>query len=51
MTSLIDSDGVANTIQTQRFELDTLAETADERGDAVLGALYDYAEMIALQSD
>lgn len=27
--------------------LDTLAETADERGQAILGALYDYAEQIA----
>jgi len=27
--------------------MDTLAETADERGEAILGALYDYAEMIA----
>jgi exodeoxyribonuclease-1 len=28
-------------------ELDKLAETADERGELILGALYDYAEMIA----
>ncbi|MFO1338099.1 MAG: exodeoxyribonuclease I [Burkholderiaceae bacterium] len=27
--------------------LDTLAETADERGQTILGALYDYAEQIA----
>jgi len=27
--------------------MDTLAEAADEHGEAILGALYDYAEMIA----
>ena len=28
-------------------EIDALAETADERGEEILGALYDYAEAIA----
>ncbi|MET7014979.1 exodeoxyribonuclease I [Uliginosibacterium flavum] len=28
-------------------QIDTLSETADERGEAILGALYDYAEAIA----
>ena len=28
-------------------EIDTLSETADARGEAILGALYDYAEAIA----
>ena len=33
---------------TQFFErIDTLSENADERGQAILGELYDYAEMIA----
>ena len=33
---------------TQFFEcIDKLSETADERGQAILGELYDYAEMIA----
>lgn len=33
---------------TAFFErIDTLSETADERGEAILGALYDYAEQIA----
>ena len=33
---------------TQFFErIDTLSENADERGQAILGALYDYAETIA----
>ncbi|HEV8689683.1 MAG TPA: exodeoxyribonuclease I, partial [Ideonella sp.] len=32
----------------QFFErLDTLAESTDERGQEILGALYDYAEQIA----
>jgi exodeoxyribonuclease-1 len=28
-------------------EIDALSETADERAEEILGALYDYAEMIA----
>jgi exodeoxyribonuclease-1 len=28
-------------------EIDVLAETADERGEGILGALYEYAEAIA----
>ena len=42
-------DGVGGlTTLTQFFEqLDALAETADERGQAILGELYDYAEQIA----
>jgi exodeoxyribonuclease-1 len=31
--------------------IDTLSETADERGEAILGALYDYAELIAPELD
>jgi exodeoxyribonuclease-1 len=31
--------------------IDTLSESADERGEAILGALYDYAEMIAPPAD
>ena len=30
-------------------QIDALSETADERGEAILGALYDYAEAIAPQ--
>jgi exodeoxyribonuclease-1 len=44
---LMQGEGGALTIQALFDELDKLAETADERGEAILGALYDYAEMIA----
>ncbi len=44
---LHQGDGGAQTL-VQFFErLDTLADDADERGQALLGALYDYAEQIA----
>ncbi len=40
-------EGGAQTL-TQYFErIDALSENADERGEAILGALYDYAESIA----
>ncbi|MEO8298511.1 MAG: exodeoxyribonuclease I [Burkholderiales bacterium] len=35
------------TLQTFFERIDTLSEAADERGEAILGALYDYAELIA----
>jgi exodeoxyribonuclease-1 len=42
-------DGVGGGLSLAAFfeKLDVLAETADERGQAILGALYDYAEQIA----
>ncbi len=46
---LFEGEGGAFTIDRLFEELDTLAESADERGEAILGALYDYAEMIAPQ--
>ncbi len=46
---LFDGEGGALTIDRLFEELDSLAESADERGEAILGALYDYAEMIAPQ--
>ena len=46
---LFDGEGGALTIEHLFEELDSLAESADERGEAILGALYDYAEMIAPQ--
>ncbi|NDP40096.1 MAG: exodeoxyribonuclease I [Rhodoferax sp.] len=46
---LFDGAGGALTIERLFEELDSLAESADERGEAILGALYDYAEMIAPQ--
>jgi exodeoxyribonuclease-1 len=48
---LLEGEGGALTMTALFDELDKLAETADERGEAVLGALYDYAEMIAPQGD
>jgi len=46
---LFDGEGGALTIEQLFQELDSLAESADERGEAILGALYDYAELIAPQ--
>ena len=37
----------ARTIDALFNQIDTLSETADERGQGVLGALYDYAGAIA----
>ena len=44
---LLEGEGGARNIDTLFAAIDTLAETADERGEAILGALYDYAESIA----
>ena len=44
---LHDGAGGALTLSAYFDRLDTLAETADERGQGILGALYDYAEQIA----
>jgi len=42
-------DGVGGGLSLQAFfdRIDTLSETTDERGQDILGALYDYAEQIA----
>lgn len=48
---LLQGAGGALTLTALFDALDQLAETADERGEAILGALYDYAEMIAPQQD
>ena len=37
----------ALTLQSFFERIDALSENADERGEAILGALYDYAEVIA----
>ena len=37
----------ARTVDALSAEIDKLAESADERGEVILGALYDYAESIA----
>ena len=44
---LFDGAAGARTIDALFGAIDKLSETADERGEEVLGALYDYAEMIA----
>ena len=40
-------EGGALTLQSFFERIDALSENADERGEAILGALYDYAEVIA----
>jgi exodeoxyribonuclease I len=44
---LFDGLGGARTVDQLFGEIDALSETADERAEEVLGALYDYAEAIA----
>ncbi|CAN5372405.1 exodeoxyribonuclease I [soil metagenome] len=46
---LFDGVGGVRTLEMLFDEIDTLSENADERGEAILGALYDYAESIAPQ--
>lgn len=48
---LFDGEGGARTLEGLFAEIDTLSETADERGEEILGALYDYAEAIAPDRD
>ena len=44
---LLKGEGGARSVDALFTQIDALAETADERGEAILGALYDYAEAIA----
>jgi len=44
---LLDGVGDARTLVAFFEQIDALSEQADERGEAILGALYDYAESIA----
>jgi exodeoxyribonuclease-1 len=44
---LLEGEGGAQTLSAFFERIDALAETADERGQALLEALYDYAEGIA----
>jgi len=46
---LFDGTAGARTVEQLFGEIDQLSETADERGEEILGALYDYAEMVAPQ--
>jgi exodeoxyribonuclease-1 len=44
---LFDGEGGARTVDMLFADLDQLQESADERGEEILGALYEYTEMIA----
>jgi exodeoxyribonuclease-1 len=44
---LLEGEGGARNVDALFAEIDTLSENTDERGEAILGALYDYAEAIA----
>ena len=44
---LLDGEGGARNLDALLAQLDTLSEAADEKGQAVLAALSDYAELIA----
>ncbi|MBN9409310.1 MAG: exodeoxyribonuclease I [Burkholderiales bacterium] len=44
---LLEGEGGARNVDELFAKIDELSATADERGEAVLGALYDYAEAIA----
>jgi exodeoxyribonuclease-1 len=44
---LLEGEGGARNVDALFAEIDALAETADERGEDILGALYEYAEAIA----
>ena len=44
---LLEGEGGARNVDALFAQIDTLAGTVDEKGEAILGALYDYAEAIA----
>ena len=44
---LIEGEGGVLNVDGYFAQIDALSETADERGEAILGALYEYAEAIA----
>jgi exodeoxyribonuclease-1 len=46
---LFDGENGFRNVDMLFAEIDTLSENTDERGEEILGALYDYAEMIAPQ--
>ena len=46
-TRLLDGEGGARNVDSLLAEIDTLSDQADARGQAILEALYDYAEAIA----
>jgi exodeoxyribonuclease-1 len=44
---LLEGEGGAKSVDAYFAEIDSLSEAADERGEEILGALYDWAEMVA----
>ena len=48
---LLEGAGGARTLDAYFAEIDVLAGDADERGEEILGALYDWAEAIAPEAD
>lgn len=44
---LLEGEGGARNVDALFARIDVLSETADERGEEILGALYEYAEFIA----
>ena len=43
---LLEGEGGARNVDAYFAQIDALSETADERADEILGALYDYAESV-----
>ena len=48
---LLEGEGGARNVDALFAQIDELQETADERGEAILGSLYDYAELIAPEAN
>jgi exodeoxyribonuclease-1 len=44
---LLEGEGGARNVDALFARIDTLSETADERGEGILGSLYEYAEFVA----
>ncbi len=47
VAKLFDGEGGAKTIEALFSEIDALSESENEKGEEILGALYDYAQAIA----
>jgi exodeoxyribonuclease I len=48
---LLDGQHGALTVEALHRQIDQLSESADERGEEILGALYDWADLLAPQRD
>ena len=46
VAALLEGEGGARTVEQMFAQIDALSESVDERGEEILGALYDYAEGI-----